>query len=333
MAPSKRTVGILISIVLSLGMVSLAFYLSGHPTTPSASAESTEEILRAYASLDTDGDGLFDWQESLYGADPKNPNSLDPKKTDREMVDSGEVKPKFTSDTSSLEDPMGNENLPGIAVSSETLTDRFSRQLLQDYLTGNGTGKVPTEDDLIAFVNTNVDKLLKEGKTKQRFTSKDLVLAPEAPDAFLTYAVAVETMGKAQGIGVEKSELFYFTEAVQAGDTKALANVRFIGDVYGKLATAYSKIPVPQKLTSSHLRVANALARMNVVVGNMGAFDTDPLLALVGLSAYEETAIELVNAFSELYQKYVDEGVLITSEGPGAGFYQIIEDAHTRSKQ
>lgn len=333
MAPSKRTVGILISILVSAGFISAAFYFSSGYGPNTASATSTEELLRAYAALDTDTDGLFDWQESLYGADPKNPHSLDPLMTDREAVDSGKVEPKFKSNTALLEETYNDEDTPGIAVSAGTLTDRFGRALFENYLSGKGSGTLPTEDALLSFIDASVDDLLSEGKTATRYNSQHVHIAQENKDSLLAYAIAAEGAGESQNTSVEKSELFYFAEAVQTGNMDTLASVRLVSSTYGNMAAALITVPAPGKLVHAHLRTTNALARMSVVVGNMGAFDTDPLLGLVGLSAYEETVLELLGALNEFYTIYTSENIILTAGEPGARFYQIIESAHERSQK
>lgn len=333
MASSTRTVGIVISIVLSAFFISAAFYFSSSHRPATAGAESTEEILQAYAKLDTDLDGLFDWQESLYGADPKNPHSLNEKLTDKEMVDGGQVEPKFKSDTSALIDEYSDEGVPGIETSSGTLTDRFARTLFENYLSGKSAGTLPTEEALLAFIDSSVDDLLSQGKAKTHYTSQQVRGAQEEENSLLTYAIAAEEVGKTQGAAAQKSELFYFTEAVQTGDMGALASVRLISSAYKNMAASLIAVPAPKKLLSAHLRTANALERMGIVVGNMGAFDTDPLLGLVGLSAYEETLLELLAACNELYGIYASEGVVITPGEPGYLFYQIIETAHAKSKK
>ncbi len=333
MAPSTRTVGIVISVVLSACFILAAFYLSGPHGPAIADAESTEQILKAYASLDTDVDGLFDWQESLYGADPKNPHSLDETLTDREMVDRGQVEPKFKSDASALTDDYSDEGIPGIEASSGSLTDRFARTLFENYLSKKGAGSVPTEDDLLAFIDASVDDLLSEVEGASRYNSQHILRAEKSIDSLLAYAVAAEEASKVPIAATEKSELFYFAEAVQAGDTAALTNVRLISSTYGTMAASLIKVPAPEKIASAHLRIVNALARMSVVVGNMGAFDTDPLLGLVGLSSYEETVLELLGAFNELYSIYASESIVIATGEPGARFYQVLETSHAKSKK
>src|SRR3569833_2132398 len=69
---SERTLRISTASGLALIMVSAAYLLSGPTffTSHTANAESTDELLKAYANKDTAAAGLPDWQEALYGTDP-----------------------------------------------------------------------------------------------------------------------------------------------------------------------------------------------------------------------------------------------------------------------
>src|SRR3989344_3578766 len=78
------------ALIIGAGFIVVAF-LSSHPVASPVSAESTAELLKAYAAKDTDGDGLPDWQEALYGTDPTNPRSVQASMTDAEAVAKGLV--------------------------------------------------------------------------------------------------------------------------------------------------------------------------------------------------------------------------------------------------
>lgn len=324
MALSKRTVGILVSLVVSASFISAAFYFTSSLGPNTAGATSTEELLRAYAALDTDGDGLFDWQESLYGADPKNQNSLDPSMTDREAVDSGKVEPKFKSETPTQEDYSG-EDVPGIEAAPGTLTDRFARVLFENYLSGNGAGSIPTEDDLVAFVDASVDDLLATNKATTHFGSKDIVKGPKGAEGLRTYAIEAEKAFSENTTYFEKSEILYFSDYIIRGDTVALSHVRTIAESYGKIAYAFVHTPVPEEAVAAHVRMANAMARMSDVIGDMGQVDTDPMLGLVGLNSYDEAVAELSFSFRDMYAIFANQGIVLTTGDAGHFFYHATE--------
>ena len=68
---STKAGSITIAVAFAVIVITGAWFLSKPGGASLANAESTEALLKSYAIQDTDGDGLPDWEESLYGTDPK----------------------------------------------------------------------------------------------------------------------------------------------------------------------------------------------------------------------------------------------------------------------
>ncbi|MCI0597816.1 hypothetical protein L0Y34_01965 [Candidatus Parcubacteria bacterium] len=324
MVVSPRIVSTILSLIISGGLVAAAFYFSAPRGPEIVSAGATQELLKAYAKQDTDADGLFDWQEKLYGSDLANPNSLDPALTDKEAVDSGKVKPKFVSDQEAL--PL-DEEIPGIPVEEGTLTERFGRQLFESYLVNQTLGP-PTEEELLTFVESSIEELYSVDVAEPRYGTGDLSVVPGGEAALLTYASQVEAVGETSGqSGVVKSEIEYFADALYRSDASALQKVRAIGDTYQRLAEAYIRVPVPSEASLSHLKLANTLHRMGEVVSDMALFNEDPMRGLVGLGGYEAAAYEMADAFSGMHGVFTNVGVVIASGEPGYLFYLLMQTA------
>src|SRR5512133_1855569 len=115
------------SVVLVVGAYILARGI-GSPPLAEASAESA--LLKAIAVRDSDSDGLPDWEEALYGADPQNPDSFRLGMTDSQAVARGLVVPKAIADiataTSSPSGEVVDTSLPP-APAEGTLTAAFSK--------------------------------------------------------------------------------------------------------------------------------------------------------------------------------------------------------------
>jgi hypothetical protein len=323
MALSTRTLGILLSVVLSAGMISAAFFLSSPHGPNVADAGTTEELLRAYAKQDSDGDQLADWQEELYGANPNNPNSLDPEMTDREAVDSGKVEPKFKSDVSLLDEEL-DEDMPGIDAGPETLTDRFAKEFFSDYLTGDPSG-IPTEDDLISFVDGEIEELFAENEARSVYTGNTSKIVPGGSAALKAYAAAIERVIAENAIQTDQSELLYFAEVVHEGDVSKLEKVRAIGEAYKATADALQQVSVPVEVKNSHVRIVNTMTRMSTIVGNMAEYEKDPLLAFVSVQSYEATITDLATSFGEMYPLYITAQVTFTEGEAGSSFYNMLQ--------
>lgn len=295
-----------------------AFALSGRTGISKAEAEGADELLRAYAAKDTDLDGLPDWKEELYGSDPANPRSLDASMTDQEAVAAGKVAPRIVSE---VPDTLG-EGAPGIEAAPETLTDRFAREFFGKYLSQSSQAD-PSEEDLQAFVADAVAEL--SAQSAYRYAATSLSRVPESPEAYRAYAAAASAALVANTTTTAQSELLYFSDAVMKDDAKALATVARVGTSYERAALAMSKVAVPERAAQAHLRLVNALSGMAVSIQSMGAFDEDPLLGFVGLTAYESAVVELTTSLRDVRSAFASSGVALTQGEPGYDFYATLQ--------
>lgn len=294
MAISTKNATILLSVFVAAGLIAAAFYFSSYKT-PVADAGVTDELIKAYATKDTDADGLFDWQESLYASDPNNSHSIDPSMTDREAVDKGLAKASLPSDTKDVTIP----TIPGIDAAPGSLTDQFARAFFEQYLTERGDTP-PTSEEMIAFAQSASAKLVADNESSAHFKASDLTTTPgRSKEALEAYANAVLAKQVAPTSAAPLSELVYFYNYATKDDASALVRVRALGNSYKATAEAVAKIPVPTVLAAAHLRFVNALYRTGEATLHMGAADTDPLRAMIGLSLYATASEELEASFKQ----------------------------------
>lgn len=315
---------IVLSLLIAAGCIAAAFFLSGTNTIAPANAESTQELLRAYAAKDTDADGVPDWQESLYGSDPANPNSIDPSMTDKEAVAAGKAELRFRSE----EPELSMEGVPGIEAAPNTLTDRFAQEFLGNYLLTHGGG-VPTTEALAAFVDDAITSL--DEDAVPHFSASSIGSAP-AGTALTTYLVAAENGLFSAAASAPYSELMYFADAVYKDDKDALVALKGIAASYEKVAASFAAVPAPPEARALQLRAANALARMSDVVGKMAVYGSDPLLAFVGLGQYEDAAFELAAAFAA-YAPLFDASGHTYVEGEEGYSLQTLVDTSVRANR
>jgi hypothetical protein len=281
---STRTTSIIAALLVSSAMVAGAFWLSG-PGARSARALSTEEILRAYAAKDTDADGLPDWQEALYGTDPENPRSVDAGKTDAQAVAEGLVKARFSSETA-IVNP--DTNVPGIDAAPETLTDRFGRTFLENYLTLNQAGSL-SEADMAAFIDSAASELEKERPLK--YALSDIKLDARGQESLARYVEEMgATLARYSAAPDVKNVYEHFADFVTGAETeRSMARIAELAEAYSTSATAIMELAVPPEVAGQHLDFANAYAALGEVVADMAAMKKDPLRGLLGLIAYADT--------------------------------------------
>ncbi|MDQ1299693.1 MAG: hypothetical protein QG636_361 [Patescibacteria group bacterium] len=326
MAHSTRTLRIAGASLLAVFMVG-GTYLSTGPNpffgmTRIAGAQSSEELLREYAAKDSDADGLPDWQESLYGTDPLNPESFQAGIKDGEAVAQGLIEPKVV--VRPEEEPIDPNSIPGIDAVPDSLTDRFSQTLLKQYLLNKGT-EPPTQEEILAFVQQGVAELSATFVPKDAYSSAQVRSSGTSGEAALrAYAAQVDAAFETHTVSSEKNELFYFEDAMK-GSTSALKKIADISEAYTNIADALMDIPVPQEAQRAHLSIVNALMQMSDVTEHMASMESDPLRALMGIGLYQQSADRVVTALTGMHGIFTALQVTIPA---GTDGYELVQMAN-----
>lgn len=295
MAISTRTISILGSLFLSLVLIVGAYVLSSPNGIRIVDAASSDEIFKSYTEKDTDGDGLKDWQEVVYGTDPENAQSVQAGMSDSEALENGLIKPRFESNT---EEATLSNDVPGINALPNTLTDKFARSLLGNYLLERG-GTPPSAEEMQAFVESAV-KEVTEDTVSRAYNAQDVSIRGRGPEAKASYEEAVWRVFLNNPIDAKKDTLDHFSDMVTKDDTASAAEVKKHAQAYTSIGKGLIALTVPEEIASSHLRLANAFARMGSVVQDLASFPTDPIRSLIATKLYLPSQKELGLSMKEI---------------------------------
>jgi hypothetical protein len=312
-----------IAIAFAVIVIAGAWWASKPSATDIANAESAQELLKAYSTKDTDGDGLPDWEESLYGTDPSEADTDGDGVNDAEAVKRGLVKLALTPPPLPAGDTDLAAGIPGATAASTTLTDQFARAFFSNYLQGRSS-QVPSEDELATFVQNAALGLAETQARPDAYAASDLRISGSGKDALAQYAVAAEAAFSAYNQKLPYGELTYFSDATQKGSAEALQNVRRISDSYAATADALAKLTVPTEAATAHLALVNSLARLSDTIGNMAAVQADPMRGMLGLAEYQGDAAALAGALAKMKAVFDEDGVMPASGTPGSVFYRLI---------
>ena len=322
MGYQRRTLFLFSSCLIAVLLIGTAYVSSGPSflSAKSVGAESTHDLLVSYASKDTDSDGLPDWQEALYGTDPNNAHSVNASVTDGQAVAQGLVAPKFRNATST---PADASSIPGPDAGPQTLTDQFGKELFGQYLKARGQGQ-PTSADVAAFVEQGVAQLKQNQVIPDTFNQGQIKVSGTGPDALLSYAASAEAVFIKTNIDSDKTDLDYFSDAVNKGDTRALAKVKQFAQGDAASARGLMNISAPRELATSHLKLANALMRVSQSLTDMSLLSTDPLRAMLGMATYSDSVQQVAQAFSEMQAVYAAEHATPSVGVSGRDFYNVM---------
>lgn len=330
----------LFSIVLVVGAYMLA-KSAGSPPIAQASAETA--LLQAIATRDSNGDGLPDWQKSLYGIPLTSPTTdyFNLGMTDGEAVAKGLIVPKAIADlkiaTSSGQAVVVDPSLP--PVSEGTLTDTFAKSFFTLYLNAkqaNGGAELSaTQVDVLAEQAMEALSLIVAVAPDYK-SAKDLTVSGSGADALRAFAAGAEAVivKNRKGSDAVENEIFYLQDVVQNGDTSAFPYLASIAKMYRDTAAGLAALPVPAELAASDLALINAMMRASGIASDFARVNIDPLAAMLALNQYAQTSQSAEQALAGMADVYTAAGVVLPASTPGAVFLNAVKQYRaSRSKQ
>ncbi|MBU6388354.1 hypothetical protein KGQ72_00525 [Patescibacteria group bacterium] len=328
----------LFSAVLVVG----AYLFARGVESPQVAQASTETaLLQAIATRDTSGDGLPDWEKTLYGI-PINATTTDYfhlGMTDGEAVAKGLIVPKAIADisvpTSSSTAALNPDGSLPPAPADGTLTAAFAKNFLSLFLAAkqaNG-GADLSDSQMNDISNQALNSLSSIVVAAPDFKSmKDLAVAGSGPDALKAFAVSAEAVLLKNTSNATTSEINYLKSALLNNDATAYPHIISIAKAYRDSAVGLAMLPVPSELAADDLALVNALMRISEITTDFTRTETDPLAAMLALNQYPQTALALGTAFATIGKLYAAAGVVLPAGAPGASFVNLIENVAAEQK-
>ncbi len=262
-----------------------SFSLNGNDKSP---LKVENKNFADLVQKDSDGDGVPDWEEALWGTDKNNPSTFG-------MPDSEYIANKKKG--LKIENSVNETKL--------TETEKFARDFFASYSaikSSGGVDKNAINDFSSALgqkiVNPNLED--KYSKNDAKIISNDDLASKQkyyndVRNLFKTYQSA--------GLGDELSIISEQLRADQSGATVyGSQNKKLIGiaNAYEEFAKKIMEIYVPQSLLSYHLRIANNSNNTGISVTNLAKIVSDPIVGLSGLSQYQKYSDNLIKAVGDL---------------------------------
>lgn len=304
--PVNRARRVLIALVIAGALIGGAYLLSNLNllTANTANAQSTQALLEAYAQK-TGPNGLPLWEDQLIATASSTAWS--------DVASTSDQQPQYA---------------PAPTAAAGTLTDEFAQQMFMQYMQQLGGSSQPSDQDVETFAANQIQQLVQNHTQVNVYNESNVqVNAGTGATALEAYATAASQAIANNTVATQESELDYFSDAVEKGDTSELSEVAAIGKAYSGLAPALMQISVPTEAEAAHLEIANAAARLGEDIGDMSAMETDPLRAYLGLSAYQGDAQSLAQGFSDMATVFANDGVTVSPNDSGYTFYDLAVSA------
>ncbi|MFA6077125.1 MAG: hypothetical protein WC735_03580 [Candidatus Paceibacterota bacterium] len=238
---------------------------------------------------DTDGDGILDWEEGLWGTDPTKkettPGTRDAVAIENLKKQTGKgVDPEILS---------GNEE-------KLTETDKFSRELFATMATINQNGVV--DQTTIDTLSTSLAEKIKNPVVRKVFSISDIkTINDDSFQAFTNYNNALNSTFAKYKVGYTVADVLQqFVTDENTVDASALLK---LGPIIGQINTiigGMTGMNTPQSISTLHLNMINSLQRLIENLSDMRLYDTDPIVAMGAISQYDKNSTLLKTATKNL---------------------------------
>lgn len=297
MSKYKRTILIVVAVLFLF----VLFFLK---TTSFKNTETYESINKenglTYDNLtiedlvnkDTDGDKILDWQENLYGLDP-NKRETTPGIPDKIAIE------KLKSQIGQKE--QGESLLENINTENLTETEKFSRELFATIAAANQNGVM--DQAAIDKLSISLADNIKNTPPRKIFSILDIkTINNDTTQAFKDYNNALNNIYiKYPPVNYTILDVLQkFVNKENEIDTDALIKLNPIIEQMNKVIVAMVKTSVPQSISTLHLNVINSQERLAENLSDIKLYDNDAIIALSGISKYEENANKLESDINNL---------------------------------
>jgi hypothetical protein len=235
---------------------------------------------------DTDGDGIPDWEESLYGLDPTKkettPGIPDSTVIERLRIAQGDTGGTTTGSASDA------KNL--------TKTEQFSRDLFATVsaATQNGSMDQATVDKLSSSLAENIQN----SAPRKVYALSDIKITKDnSVKAIKNYSLAMNNVYPKNPVKYTVWDVLQqFSPDGNTVNVNALTKLDPIINQTNNLITGMLKISVPESLASMQLEAINGLERLVENLDDIKLYEKDPVVALGGISQYDKNTTLLETA-------------------------------------
>jgi hypothetical protein len=334
MASFSRKSGIVGALVIAGVLIGGAYLLSGNPSslfdTQTANAESTQQLLQSYSQKDSDGDGLPDWEEALYGTDPNNPHSFSPTLTDGQAVAEGLIKPKFSSTipTASTTPADIQDSIPGQIPAENTLTAQFSEDFLQSYISASNGQQLSSDDEQALVTQLMGDYTAKaQALIQSQYTLLDVHTSSNADVS--TYAGEVEQLIQQNDVAAGDGNPVDLMQAyMENNDMTAKVKLQTLETSYTNITAGLLAISAPPQLAGSHLLLIQSFDTLAKATQYVISYQQDPVATMGAISIYKPAADAVVKAISDIATQVIQNG----EPSPGDPGYILVQFARAQQQ-
>lgn len=276
-----------------------------------------EVAARKTLSVDSDNDGLQDWEEALWKTDPKNSDTDNDGAPDGEEVNLNRnpLKPGPNDKISAI--PLAEHPDDFEKVDDNSLTSVYAKEFLTDYLTLKNQKGALSETDKENLIASFMDGILESpAESIDVYTASDIkALKDNSENAIREYSKEVKRI-LFEGSFISEDELVVFGHLIKSISNKKtgdedIAKLNVTSKIYGEAASKLLLIEVPDSLANIHIETINGLNNVKLSIKEMAEFSDDPIKSITGLEIYQKEIQRVYNAIQNLQEIFNGYGISV----------------------
>jgi len=266
---------------------------------------------------DTDGDGLFDWEESLWGTDLNNPDTDGDGTSDGDEVKSGRD-PLIPGP----DDKVKVSTVPSYKrtdVENLTTTQKFEKDFYNGIAKLSSEGQL-TNDTLQTFILGLTQEYVVKEQIDNQYSKSDLEITSDpSAEAIKDYGNRLGAVANAY-VGVDfKKELETIQSVIESGGTKDMDKLDALIANYASARGALLGVgTVPFAVVDAHLKILNGVSAIEKTLTEMkDNLTTDPLKSMINLSLYQQGVVLIVQGSQDLANYLGGRNITFSQNEPG----------------
>jgi hypothetical protein len=305
--PSPKASGsILLIIFLSTSLITYSNYKEGRVS--GGEVEVATEKINIDTQInntnkDSDEDGLLDWEESIWGTDPNNPdtdgdgtNDNEEINNDRNPLLAGPDDRDISFEEKAIERILENN------LDKNGLTNQVAESFADDYFNARANGKL-TQEDKDQLINQITKDAFEEINIEGIYTidSIETFNPVNNGEKLITYAdllIARQINALAITISVEEN-----------------TDYEYLGNEIIKISSKIVSIETPQQIDDLHLYLANNYYKLGVSMKNFEREKEDPLYSLLSIKKYEEAQNNIKDINIQINNFLKENGIILGDNG------------------
>ncbi len=288
---------------------------------------NSDTASSSITSRDTDEDGLHDWEEQLYGSDPRKRDSDGDSTIDGEEVQTGR-NPIIANTAKEGETPTDLTEYSRLLFASSTELSEQKKAFLAQYLTQAGKDiRETTYRDLLSKFDAKDFT-----PTPKQLTGMNIV-SDNTDDGFRNF---INEFGKVvlkhKTPYAPRNEITVINEYMQSKKPQLLEELQLCVIEYNNLVKDLLALPVPSGNAKTLQTIILGYEGMALGIEGLQKIETNPVDAAGGYEGYTMYRVEVVNGYVALVNEVAKRNMIFTREEPGYMFYANVFATTTPSK-